>query len=786
MLQRKDSADIGRKTIACAVIVGDGIDEDNWDKLLDSVEPYVDHMFVNYNGKKDGFPYATPEKCGFTWKHFDWEDNFATARNQSFAMIREHDVEFDWWMWIDSDDVLVDGDKLQEMIASLEPETDAVFLTYNYGVDPITGNVLVHQQRERLLKSTADWNWVYPVHEVAHAAPGTQLTYRDNVRIKHNRKDRSEESTRGRNRRILSKALQQEPNNPRYKYYMANEIFYEAFMSMQNGRPEADEQWQSAAKLYDEFIHSIEFDDNVYIANHRIAEIARYTHNMNLALDAEFQNVKMNPRWPESWIGIAQTWLEAGQWELAEYFADMLLEYVIPKIGFRDTQQVIEPQSENYTPYVIRGIARENLGKLKDAEKDYRTAYKNSDNKEVLTYIDRVKSRMKNGMGAETLKDTRKRLYSSKKNKSIAFVVPPTIEPWHPKYIDKFGSGGAEHCVTEIATRFAKDGWRTVIFGLPGEHEGVDPDTGIEWWNVHDFGAGERFEVIVGSRYPIIFDADLNCDCSLLWLHDVNFMNADMGPLGSRMERASGVICLTDWHKEYTSKMYRTNGKQIEVIPNGVDPSRFDGVDLDRPINSKMVYASSPDRGVQTLLDYWPDIRKINPDAELDVFYGWSAIDKLIAAGNTNLKMFKNRIERQLDGLGREDGGVHWHNRVPRDVLAQKLQESSFWAYPTQFMETYCISALEMQLAGVIPITSDLAALPETVAAKKLLVSGWPNNEQYKKDWLATYESLLNAPIDEIKEIRRIGREHAAQRTWDAAYAEWRRVIADRTRSDDS
>jgi glycosyltransferase involved in cell wall biosynthesis len=41
--------------------------------------------------------------------------------------------------------------------------------------------------------------------------------------------------------------------------------------------------------------------------------------------------------------------------------------------------------------------------------------------------------------------------------------------------------------------------------------------------------------------------------------------------------------------------------------------------------------------------------------------------------------------------------------------------------YPTYFSETYCITAIEAQLAGLFPVTNNLAALQETVKNGRII-----------------------------------------------------------------
>jgi hypothetical protein len=59
------------------------------------------------------------------------------------------------------------------------------------------------------------------------------------------------------------------------------------------------------------------------------------------------------------------------------------------------------------------------------------------------------------------------------------------------------------------------------------------------------------------------------------------------------------------------------------VTANGLNPGYFrDG--LNRP--TKMLYASSPDRGLWQLLSVWPIIKQHAPDALLDVYYGFNKL----------------------------------------------------------------------------------------------------------------------------------------------------------------
>jgi glycosyltransferase involved in cell wall biosynthesis len=123
----------------------------------------------------------------------------------------------------------------------------------------------------------------------------------------------------------------------------------------------------------------------------------------------------------------------------------------------------------------------------------------------------------------------------------------------------------------------------------------------------------------------------------------------------------------------------------------------------------KMVWTSSYDRGLEDLLKNWSYIRSKVPDAELHIFYGWNTYDKMVTMGYRTPE-FKLRM---LSLLSQE--GVYEHGRVGQDELARELLSADVYAYPSNFTEISCISAMRAQACGAIPVTTDFAALDETV-----------------------------------------------------------------------
>jgi glycosyltransferase involved in cell wall biosynthesis len=90
--------------------------------------------------------------------------DFSAPRNVSFA-----ECKGDYIMWIDSDDVVKNPEKIRWIVDILEKQNaEAAFMHYEYDYDD-RGNCTVRQIRERIVRG-ADFrsgkiNWVFPIHE---------------------------------------------------------------------------------------------------------------------------------------------------------------------------------------------------------------------------------------------------------------------------------------------------------------------------------------------------------------------------------------------------------------------------------------------------------------------------------------------------------------------------------------------------------------------------------------------------------------------------------------------
>lgn len=183
----------------------------------------------------------------------------------------------------------------------------------------------------------------------------------------------------------------------------------------------------------------------------------------------------------------------------------------------------------------------------------------------------------------------------------------------------------------------------------------------------------------------------------------------------------------------------------------------------------KLFWGSSYDRGLQHLLKMWPKIREAFPDAELHVCYGWNLFDKAYA-NNPERQAWKERINKLM-----EQPGITHHGRVSKEKLREIESQCGIWAYPTDFQETCCITALDCQYVGCVPVTMALAGLKETVQSG-VKIEGDIYDDETQEAWL---KELLRLMGDEKEWDIEGGKGMlwAQQWSWENVARKWSDVI---------
>lgn len=295
----------------------------------------------------------------------------------------------------------------------------------------------------------------------------------------------------------------------------------------------------------------------------------------------------------------------------------------------------------------------------------------------------------------------------------VAFAVAGALWKWNGSRVEAEGIGASEETIIRLGERLAPS--RDVrIYGPVPQGE---VHRGVAYFQQGALGPGvwphAKLVVSRAPGYVRRVDDLVGRELSaVLWLQDTHYPDLD----AETAERYEAIVCVSEWHRQHTAEVHGVPLDKIRVAYNFLLPHEFEaGVSDGWPLKKRdhFIYASSPDRGLIRLLELWPRIREVAPEATLSVFYGWRGAQRLAqghdAGWNKRYLTSRRRYEELRHQPGVQEVGLVNHQRI-----ALEYQRAGCFAYPTDFHETGCLSIVKARAGGAVPVTSALAALKET------------------------------------------------------------------------
>jgi len=375
-----------------------------------------------------------------------------------------------------------------------------------------------------------------------------------------------------------------------------------------------------------------------------------------------------------------------------------------------------------------------------------------------------------------------------KRKGRITFYAGAGWEPWSPRSINEGGLGGSETALVQVATRLAGAGYEITVYSgaEPGFYAGALYRPYTAWDPTDDT------DLLVVSRLCHVFDNPIGAKASALWCHDHSYPG-QLTP--ERVAKIGTIVTLSKWQRDRFARLYPFARSKLTIIRNGITLKGPDGEnrypDAGRLFSERkprVIYSSSADRGLDTLLELWPAIREQVPEAELHTFYGWHVFDR-VAMTNPGLHAYKARVMQLVEQAGGEEGGIFMRGRVGQRELAAEMQEARVFGYPTAFLETSCIGAMEARAAGLAIVTSDLGALHETVGAHGSLIP-WGDDEDEPHNQSDAYrEEFIDLVAGGLRnetiwnDLHRAARRGVASLDWSRRTAKWEALLAVKPRA---
>lgn len=192
----------------------------------------------------------------------------------------------------------------------------------------------------------------------------------------------------------------------------------------------------------------------------------------------------------------------------------------------------------------------------------------------------------------------------------------------------------------------------------------------------------------------------------------------------------------------------------------------------------RFIFSSSPDRGLDTLLQLFPEIRKVFPQATLHIFYGFDNWDASLRENTNGWRQsieWRNSIVTDANRLQDEGMVVHYGSRSQAE-LAEAMKAADVWFYPTNFTETFCITALEAMMSDTVIVCTKLAGLIATVGDRGILIEGEGDQPAYTEEYRNRALSEVCAILRDDKRRTAMiekAKAWAMEQTWTNRAKEW-------------
>ncbi len=291
-------------------------------------------------------------------------------------------------------------------------------------------------------------------------------------------------------------------------------------------------------------------------------------------------------------------------------------------------------------------------------------------------------------------------LYSSK-----------TLQEWDPDTPWRTGIGGSETGHIEMHNSLWRKFYGITSFA-PLPRQRTLENSFPEWFNSKKLPKNNP-ALIINYRDFALYDQDFAPGTKHWFIaQDVDYPWTE-----ERLAKIDRYITLCTDHSKFTLHKYPQLKGRVFQSSNGIRSTYIESLWENPPERrmNQVIYASSPDRGLQLLLEQWFRVRERVPNAELKIAYGFENTNKIIelmGGKSAHHEGFRDTLTQLF-----EQPGVEWLGRLPQDKLYQEWFRSNVWAYPCNFAETSCITCMDAQACGAVPVTNNLWAVGENVNA---------------------------------------------------------------------
>ena len=753
------------------VVSSDQIQVENKNINLDNVDgvaKHVDGIFITITGGNKKCE-EVAKKYGADISHYEWDKNFAKARNFNFSQVPK---EYTHIYWADTDDVIVNPDTLKSLAEKMvENAIDAVTLRYFYEHD-LEGNCIKEHLKTRIIKNDGSMEWMGAIHEDFKMNRQISGDFNDQVKHIHLTDPTRVKTSLERNKEISELEVKKNPKDPHTYWNLAN-----CYLSV--GR------YEDAINIYKQFIPISDSEEERFLVWQMLAICYTNIGKPDIGIEMALEALHLRPWYPDAYLLLGQLNYHMGRMKATREFLEMGLSKPVPEFE----SIVWNPMDYTYNPNLLlaqtyasmnlhrKAIAcfkaclkyrpksqfiidavkelEKNQGLADMAEEIYKRANKAKNVEEVKKLLENVPAEMKYYPPIVSLRN-QYFIKDTSNGKEVAIFCSFTSTDWNPQVFREKGVGGSEEAIIQLSKRFTKAGYDVTVFCSTPRMQEYKED-GVIWkpylaWNYRD-----KYDIVILWRHPKMLDFPINSDKIYMDVHDVlppeEFTTA-------RLLKVTKVL-----FKSQTQRDSYPNipDDKCAVIPHGLDIESFESKRKTIKRDPyKIVNTSSPDRSLLTSMEIVERVYNKLPDnlkskLKFEWRYGFRVWDYEFSDNQKMIEWKAKAMEKmkRLQSLGimpEGDGDM-----ISQDKIVDKYLESGVMLYPSEFAEIGFISGTKSILAGCIPCTTSCFAQGEFLK-DGIIVKSDVSYENWRKDLTdgidfgVTKEEQINEFVDKIVE----------------------------------
>lgn len=336
-----------------------------------------------------------------------------------------------------------------------------------------------------------------------------------------------------------------------------------------------------------------------------------------------------------------------------------------------------------------------------------------------------------------------------------------SVDPWNISYTKDKPVGGSERAIIELSKELSNY-YTIIISGILIEEyysESKNPIFFVNMNNLRILLENNIFKTIIISRYISFFECfkKFSCRKLIIMAHDTYLLNNLIGSnksdtliIEENINKIDSCVCLTEYHKQLYSSRYPLLKNKITIINNGIVNNRA-GENI--KVKNSFIYSSCAERGLERLLELWSEILSVLPDATLNICsYNHFPTNDSEEKMNITIKKYSDSI-KHLGKLNQFD-------------LYGLMKKSEFWLYPCCFLETSCITGMELLMHEVICLYYPIGGLSDTMKDYGLQVNHGTE-----------ISTLMGLSESDKKNIQKRGLEYAKNCSWKNRSIEWIQLI---------